>query len=242
MVQLRDVWLKHFAEWVPHALPTSYIALDTETIGPGNDQLVTDIGYVIVKNSEVVERATWVLNWTDEAYHEWVSPEWVDEACQIMTRVMHRPLNVDVDRMRKEGEDPRTVLRRTLKLLEDVVRHRLPLVGNNVEHFDVRVLGNHFNEWLDGATFDKTPLAILDPGLLFKALRSTPTPLPRYSDNLPKYLKRIKGLSNGQKYGLEYCLSETGLLSNLDPTQLHGAEYDSYCSHLLFEQLRKELA
>lgn len=240
-VQLADVWCQHFRDWAPHPLPLNYVTLDTETVGCGSDQLITEVGYAIVKDGQVSDRGTWVLNWLDSSVQAWVEPDWVEEACSQMAQIMRKPLNVDPDRMRAEGKPPRKVLEQTLQLLQDTARHRLPLVGNNVEHFDVRVLNRNFEEWLDGATFDKKSVTLLDAGLLFKALRIRPAILPRYSDTLPKYLQKMRKSNHDQKYGLEYCLTETGLIAQLDKRQLHGAEYDAHCSHLLFEVLRKEL-
>lgn len=241
MSMLKTAWRRQFRHWGEHALPVNYIVLDIETIGPGNESLITEIGYVVVRNTEIAKRGTWVLDWSLPAYGEWVPKDWLIEAFRQMREVTGQPLNVDFSAMQKVGKDPRKVLEAASQLLLDARRHKLPIVGHNVQAFDLRVINRHREEWLrqNAIRFDGT-LAVLDTGQLFRAVVSDPPLLPHPEDSLREFFRRVVAVKRG-KWSLEHCLSTQGLLSGLDRSKLHGAEYDCYCTHLLFESIREQL-
>lgn len=238
---LKTAWRRQFRHWGEHALPVNYVVLDIETIGPGNESLITEIGYVIVHGTRIAKQGAWVLDWSLPAYAEWVPKDWLIEAFRQMEAVMGRPLNVDFTRMQQVGKDPRKVLTAASKLMQDVRRHRLPVVGHNVRTFDIRTINRHREEWLqeEPIRFDGA-LDVLDTGQLFRAVSAKPVVLPEQHDSLRTFLRRVMSAKTG-KWNLGHCLETRGLMAGLDRSKLHGAEYDCYCTHLLFESIRNDL-
>jgi len=241
-----DRWPHEFTKQFGHVMPDTYVCFDTEYYYEKEKSIIFEIGHVFVENGEIDDRLGVVLNWTD---HYLVPMRFVKDACQKLADNMeHPPRAANIDVMREEGLNPEKALEFYYKMFTKFKQRGIAFVAHNARRADVNMLNDNFDGFLE-KTFDFPTKNLWDTGALIKATKGIDHEiyggdrwLPKRGESLADYCARICALPcKGILWNLELCLREAGIDKLVDPSQMHQAETDSYCSHLLFEHLRKQV-
>ncbi len=113
-------------------------------------------------------------------------------------------------------------------------------VMHNGYNFDAPRLCTHFERWLN-APLDFGPNSIWDTGMIEKACQLNSVPDPR--ETMRAWARRVGGVrAKGVMWALDaHCVPKYDLEARhgLATADAHGAGYDSYVTHLLFEHYRE---
>lgn len=247
----------HLTEWSAAIrerfgkLPDDYISLDTETLSFGEDNLPVEIGHALVKGRKPISRYDYLLDWLKEPAQtedgfDAVQADWLqDQLLYVRDRMEKdehgnptgRKYDITFQKLRDAGRTWHKVLRYYLDLLRRVTAKGFCIVGHNVS-FDLKLLSSVWDEFL-GESFDFDAVPQFDTGVLFKAMQIGLTPAPH--ESLAEYTHRVRHKRcPGVPWNLLHGMRTLGVIDKhgLDASKLHGAGYDSYCTHLFFEELR----
>ncbi len=194
---------------------SSYLVFDFETTGlePDQDRII-QVGLCEVVDGSVARRASWLVNQEVD-----VPPD--------ATRIH----GITTQALRKDGVPPDKSLSVLLKTLTTAPA----CVGHNIHRFDVQFLRSECHRL-------EMPLPnseeYVDTAALFKGWRMGMPKSPhetheRYADRVLS--QRVYGL----KYSVAACMQH--LQINNEGLGLHDAGADTFCTHLIFEALKRSL-
>lgn len=221
--------------------PRDYMVLDLETTGfsKAND-LIVNIGHVIVEDGVVADRMDVLLNWPD---HPGVNQMWLEDKMRYTREKMAergRTYQMHYAHLYERGHEPLGILEAYFQLIKAQQEAGYGFVMHNGYNFDAPFLCNHFHRWL-GKELKFGPNEIWDTGMIEKAVQINSVPDRR--DTMQAWSKRVSGARvKDVNWGLtEHCIPKYDLAVRygLDESQAHGAGYDSYVTHLLFETFRQ---
>lgn len=228
-------------------LPENYLVLDTETLCFGRDNLPVEIGNALVQNRVVTSQRDYLLDWTRNPHVEepWLRDQLravkermeVDECGEATGRHYHTTYEL----LRQQGRPVEEVLRNYLALVRRVAARDFCFVGHNLR-FDLKLLHSTWSEFLAGDTFLFSESCIWDTGAIFKAASIGLVPKP--GEDLHAFMHRATyAHAPGVKWNLQHCLKTLRLDTKhqLDCDKLHGAGFDCFCTHLIFEEIRTVL-
>jgi hypothetical protein len=233
-------WLKMFQDLFG-GFPRDYTVLDIETTGPdAAADLILNIGHVIVEDGQVVQQLDAFLDWTREGR---VNQQWLINRMEDTRQAMAsrgREYKMSYDLIRTRGEDPIGILQAYHSLLKEQQASKYAFVMHNGYNFDAPRLCNHFKRWL-GLDLSFGPNEIWDTGMIEKA--SQLQSIPDRNDTMQSWSKRVGGIrAKGVMWALDaHCVPKYNFATryNLDESEAHGAGYDAYVTHLLFEEFRQ---
>jgi hypothetical protein len=228
------------------AWPRSYLCFDTEFTGSDErNDLILEIGHIMVEDGQVVDRLSLVLNWYG---HPGVTDHWLNYKLNNMRSIVgHKwPLTPEVV---SKGMDPLAALRFYYKLFGTWKKRGLPFVAQNGQTADERLLRGNFDRFLN-KSFELPPNGYFDTGGLFKATQIWEAQtgnlthfrgvmLPQRSDTLKSYFHRvIHARIAGVKWSLPVILEHYNLIEkhNADMSQHHNAGFDAMCLHWIMEE------
>lgn len=238
-------WFGPFQPGVPPnlwaAYPDNYLFIDVETTGKefGMD-LITEVGWAIVRNRQVVDHGGQLLNW-----QQYLVPEhwaWLCErltSCNIAMAEKGRRWHITPERLVAEGVDPWQALQQYADIIHDSVAHNELVVGHNAWFFDRQMIDSNLHRFCEGRTLPWHANAIFDTGLVERASQMDRLPWP--GDTLDKWQRRAAAYPFNTKWNLdEHCVQKYQLdrRHHLDLSQLHQAGFDCIVGHLLFETYR----
>ena len=244
-------WEPSFTEKYGHIFPDTYLCIDTEYTG-GNERedLIVEIGHIMVQDGHVVDRMNVVLDWTT---HKEISAEFLRYKLDNIRSHMGSDWRVTLEVMQEEGISPIKALRFYDKLFRTWHARDLPYVAHNGRSAEERMLRGNFNRFINKPFF-MSANQLWDTGALFKATRlfestsATYAPhrwksIPDHSDSLKSYFERVIGARiRGLHWNLKYCLEYYDLIGKLEDThRFHQADYDAYCSHLLMQEYKSRV-
>lgn len=242
------VWaVRHWPDWFRShygvAWPRTYCCVDVETTGlvPGQD-VVVQWGHCLVEDGVVADRLGLVLDWTgrDRPPGFWLA----DRLGRLAEEMAAAGLrwHVPFDRLRSEGRRPEEALAFVAGFVDRLKRRGVPFVLHD-HVFDEKMLSHAF---LDlglgpGFTFGDR---LVDTAALEKAgqMAGQPRARPRPTDRPRDYFLRVKYTrADGVRYDLSgHCYDAYGFSARgLARTDLHDAEVDSFCCHLIVEAVRE---
>lgn len=135
------------------------------------------------------------------------------------------------------------MLRAYCELVEAQRAAGFKFVMHNGYNFDAPRLCNHFQRWLSRAV-EFGPDEIWDTGMIEKALQLNA--VPDRGESMRAWSRRVGGVrAKGVMWALDaHCVPKYGLVEShgLDESEAHGAGYDAYVTHLLFEVYRRMAA
>jgi hypothetical protein len=233
-------WRRKFFEWYNGHWPEDYISWDMETTGFKTDyDLPVDIGHVVVRGGNLVDRGGTLLNWPD---YPGIEEGWLHERMDKTAFNMQKQgktYGYSVKRLRAEGEDPYEVLKRYYTLFQENRESGGSFLGHGVWHFDSKMFSHCLQETC-GLSWEFGENELWDSGAIDKATQAQMEPFPD-EHTLKKYFLRVHySRKKGVYWNIESCVERYKLAERygVDVDELHGAEADSYVSHLLFEDLR----
>jgi DNA polymerase III epsilon subunit-like protein len=112
----------------------SYVVIDTETSGFQKDDVLVELGCVVVDSGEIVERRSWAIDW-DSVY----APGWLDnrlEQVRGMMALKGQTYPFSAAMLREQGRPPYEVFQEFLAFLKQW-SGRVPFLGFNLLGFDV---------------------------------------------------------------------------------------------------------
>lgn len=242
-------WAPLFRRLYGSDLPDDYVALDVETTGFDRAKdLILEFGWCRVRGREVVRRGGIVLDWSD---HHVVPDEWLYTRLRELARTMRldgKSWRLDYGTMRELGVPPEKGLARVLRKLDRLRDEQVLCLGQNFYSFDAQMLAANFRGFLGVRGWEFGANAILDTGILQKALQALDRPgmLPTPQDTLRSYSTRVadKRLP-GVKWNLDgHCAPKYGLFEKhgLDASQAHSAGFDAEVVCRLYEEYRELVA
>lgn len=244
-------WEPSFTEKYGHIFPNTYLCIDTEYTG-GNERedLIVEIGHVMVQDGHVIDRMNVVLDWST---HEEVPSAFVRYKLDDIRSKMGDDWRVTWEVMREEGISPVKAFRFYDRLFRTWHARDLPYVAHNGRKAEERMLRGNFNRFINKPFFMQDN-QLWDTGALFKATRlfeSTDSfqsshrwkSMPDSSDSLRSYFERvINARIRGLHWNLRHCLEYYDLMDKLEDThRFHQADYDAFCSHLLMQEYRSRI-
>lgn len=245
-------WGPTFTKLYHHRWPTSYLSIDTEFTGGNADKdLIMEIGHTLVEDGQVTNRLNLVLDWSG---HSVVPEFWVRQALGRVKSQMGEGWRISWDVMKSEGIKPEKALKFYYDLFKTWQDRGLPFVAHNGFYADERMLIGHFAGFL-GKKFRFGENSLFDTGAIFKASQAMDCDiakvrerqdvwLPRPGDSMETYFRRVTSHpAKGVFWRLWNCVTHFGLDKqySLEEGKCHGAGYDSYLVHLLFEEFRKRV-
>ena len=247
-------WEDWLFKWLGHGLPSDYLSFDCETTGIDvREDLPVDIGYALVRDQQIVNSGSWILDWTRRP--DLVEPGWLADKLAFLKyhfRLKNKPYHYSVEVLRERGKDPIRVLKFARDLFEcNRTKAEAMFVGHNATAFDSALLQNAFREYLgDAWTFRDND--IFDTGCMEKALetaRQYQNPsqwiIPAPGESMRTFFLRAQRARRaGVFWNIEACVKRYNLIEKggVDPSKLHGAEADAKVCCMLVEmhRLRKE--
>lgn len=221
--------------------PNDYTVLDIETSGvDAGIDLILNIGHVIVEDGQVTQRLDAFLDWTREGQ---VDQQWLYDRMEKTRQQMAgngREYKMSYELLRDQGEDPIGILREYHDLIVAQREAKYAFVMHNGYNFDAPRLCNHFKRWLN-ENLEFGPSEIWDTGMIEKASQLNSMPDPK--ETMRAWAKRVGGIrAKGVKWSLDaHCIPKYDLANRfqLNESEAHGAGFDTYVTHLLFEEFRR---
>lgn len=244
-------WEPSFTEKYGHVFPNTYLCIDTEYTG-GNERedLIVEIGHVMVHEGHVIDRMNVVLDWSS---HKELNPAFVRYKLDDIRARMGEDWRVTWEVMQEEGIAPIKALRFYSKLFDIWHKRDLPYVAHNGRKSEERMLRGVFNRFIHKPFFMHEN-QLWDTGAIFKATRLHESredahasarwkTIPDSADSLKSYFERVLNARlKGIRWNLKYCLEYYNLTDKLEDThRFHQADYDAYCSHLLMQEYRSRV-
>lgn len=221
-------------------IPDDYLVLDVETLGYGKEVPIAQIGWGVVKDRQLVNVESLLLNWLLPEYGQ--CPDWVRSQILRITGDMAKKGKrycTTAERMEREGLDPFDVIDSYRKLINMYVDTGGLVVGHNVWAFDRIRIDHHCRQFFD-ESIRWRPNSIFDTGLTEKAAQSNRPPFPE--ETLDAYYQRINGGFSKIKWNLEeHCVTKYKLAERygVDPSLAHDAGHDCRLTYCLFETYRE---
>jgi hypothetical protein len=245
-------WTPDFTAKYNHAFPDSYLCFDTEFTGSDlRNDLILEIGHVMVEKGVVVDKFNIVLNWYN---HPSVQANWLDYKLQNMRSVVGPGWKFNSEFVKKEGADPIQALNFYYKLFAAWDKRNLPFVAQNGQNADERILKGNFDRFIN-KSFSLPENNYFDTGSIFKAnqiweatsgdaVHFKQIVLPQRSETLKTYFNRVINLKiGGIKWSLKLILDHYKLLQKhkVIENEAHTAGFDSMCLHWIMEEYRSLL-
>jgi hypothetical protein len=245
-------WDPRFTAKYGHAFPSSYLCFDTEFTGRSErDDLIVEIGHVLVEDGKVVDKLNLVLNWYE---FDSVSPSWLDYKLSQMRTHIGPGWRLSPAVLQSEGIHPLKALRFYHKLFQTWSQRGLFFVAQNGINADEPMLRGNLNRFLN-KSFEIPANSYFDTGAIFKAdqiwkakdgdlVNYQSVMLPTRTDTLKSYFKRVCGSRvRGVQWSLKLILDHFDLIRKheLDASQLHNAGFDAMCLHWIMEEYRSQV-
>lgn len=240
-------WPSDFRSLYGGVWPRDYFVIDVETTGLDiNNDLIVEFGHCLVKNGEVVDRLTVIVDWTKQ---QGEIADAIEGKLANVTNSMAKAglqFHIDFERMKKEGRPPSEVFPFYSKMLNTMLDKGVPIVGHNIYNFDEPILINNLRTY-DFPKVNFHDNCILDTNGIERANGLGPTPItvPRRNDTLRSYFMRLSTLRvKGLKSNLgDHCFTKYGFDKHgVNKSQMHNASIDAFCVHILMEKFRQGIA
>jgi DNA polymerase III epsilon subunit-like protein len=239
-----NYWPEWFRALYGGSWPVDYCAIDVETTGldPGLD-VITEWGHCLVRDGEVQEQVTLVLDWTR---HKTVPDDWLRgrlKTAQRQIELAGGTFSMSYERMQAEGRRPEEALSFIRDVLARVREAGIPFVAHHAS-FDEQMLDGNFAGFCiaDGFRYDDN--GFFDTAAIEKANQLVGDrrvhPLP--GDTLRSYFQRVQqARSPGVRSNLDrHCYQKYrfGEKHGIARQEMHSALTDALCCRLLMEEYR----
>ncbi len=245
-------WDSLFTQKYGHEFPRSYMTFDTEFTGSSeSNDLIMEIGHVLVEDCQVTDELSVVLNWY---MHSGVDASWLDYKLNNMRAIIREGWKLTPDYVKANGIDPIKALKFYHKMFQSWAERGLPFVAQNGQTADERMLRGNFGRYLR-KSFKLPDNGYFDTGSIYKATQvwSSQKPdhvvhkvhmLPTRSDTLKTYFNRvIHAKIPGVKWNMDQILASFNLMEKhkVHPADRHSAGFDAKCLHWVMEEYRNTI-
>lgn len=247
MHNIVNFWPAWFRSLFGGKWPDTYCCMDLETTGYSFDRdVITEYGHCLVEDGVVKDRLSLIIDWTD---HNVIPMHWLTERVSSLQRQMDmagRVCHTSIEKMRTEGMKPKPALEFIRDFLGTIADKSIPFVLHG-GMFDEKMLSGNFIGFEIAKGFSFGDNGWIDTEGVAKASQIPDNARchPRRNDTLREYWHRVKYTRvNGIKSNMdEYCFEryKLGERYGIRRDDLHQAEVDSYCCHLLMQEFAKEI-
>jgi len=228
------------------SFPDSYAIIDCETTGfSREDDLIIDVGWMVVKENAVLHECSMLLDWSQhDVDHAFLKDQLLRQATEYGRA--GRQHHYSWERLCSEGLPPMEVLQAFAMFIYDYINKPGSMViGHGFWNFDREMIDAHTNKFMGGYVLPWQPDSIFDTGLLEKAAQSLV--FPYAGETLDMWYTRINAHHIRVKYNLEgHCVPKYHLIERYgaDLAGMHTAACDCrliYCLYDTYKQLTEVL-
>lgn len=243
-------WERLMHRWYGLRFPDDYLAFDFETTGTSRKKdLLLEAGWVIVRERKIVNRGSFLLDWTK---YPGIELDWLEGKIRYLRRCYeekNKPYNFSIDRIRSDGRDPVWVLKFLYDLFLANREAGAKFAGQNAIAFDAYMFSHQTAEFLDNSEWVWQQDEILDTGCWEKILQSQYDMepgwwiRPKQGEPLHAFMHRARYCNRpGLYWNIEAAVDRYQLCEKYGVCKenLHGAAEDSYAVHLLIEHHRDQ--
>jgi len=204
--------------------PDSYITWDLETTGlsPVNNKII-EIGAITVKDNEIVDERSWLLN------HNIEIPDVIVDITKITKEIID-----------SEGQDPVLCMNEFLDMLKTSSFY----LAHNGTRFDIPFLVEqaahtlNFSKERRERMFKRLHASSFDTAVLIKAQKLNMQRL--WNETFKEFADRVMEIrAFGVKYNIAICCEELGI--DKSDVQQHRALGDVKLTHRIYQELKKSL-
>jgi hypothetical protein len=242
-------WDSRFIARYGSTFPSSYLCFDTEFTGRSvTNDLVVEIGHVLVEDGKVIDRLNLILNWYD---HPQAHTFNLDYRLNIMKKRLGDDWKFTPQLLKTQGINPLKALKFYHKLFKLWADRKMFFVAQNGVNADEAMLRGNFSRFIN-KSFDLPEDGYFDTGAIFKAFSIWNSEsenvkpyksyiLPGKHETLKSYFSRVCNTRiTGVYWSLKFILEHFNLLQkhNLSTSDLHSAGFDALCLHYIMEEYR----
>jgi DNA polymerase III epsilon subunit-like protein len=237
-------WPDYFRRLYGGTWPDTYCCIDCETTGYSfNQDVITEWGHVLVRDGEVVDRLCLVVDWTE---HPALSDHWLRnriEQVRAGMRQSGRTCHTSYERMKREGTSPEKALA-FIRDFTDSIKAGGTLFAVHGGTFDEKMLCANLAGFRVSTGFSFGDNGFIDTEAIEKASQCLDHDRmhPTEKDTLRSYFHRVKySRIGGVKSNLDdHCFEKYGFEARgVRKQDMHAADVDAFCVHVLMEELRK---
>lgn len=238
-----NYWPESFRKLYGGGWPLDYCCVDVETTGYSpNQDVIVEWGHILVHDGKIVDRLTLVFDWTD---HPMIRDHWLRQRLDYVDRSMRASgahCHMTYERMRKEGMKADKALRFVLDFTK-AVQESGTIFAAHGGIFDEKMICANMALFKVAPGFSFGDNGLMDTEAVEKASQAIDKERvhPRHNDTLRSYFHRVKySRLEGVKSNLDgHCYKKYGFEERgIKKSDLHAAETDAYCVHLLMEEFR----
>ena len=203
--------------------PDSYITWDLETTGLDfvNNRII-EIGAITVKNNEIVDERSWLLNYNIEI------PDFITNITKITKEIID-----------SEGQDPVLCINEFLNMLNTSSSY----LAHNGTRFDIPFLIEQATRTLNSSKeyreriSKKLYASSFDTAVLIKAQKLNMQ--RQWNETFKEFADRVMEIrAFGVKYNVAICCEELGI--DKSDVQQHRALGDVKLTHRIYQELKKQ--
>lgn len=222
-------------------MPDDYVIFDLETSGFGRWDYVTQFGYVIVENREVVEKNATYINVLEDPQCDagWMANRLATTRASCAESGVEYHTTME---LLEAGKSPERVWGKVWDLLDGSLAKGYMSAGFNGIRYDIPRVKDAFERYLGPHDFDWKEDEFFDVAAVVKGAQMGERALPKPGETLMAWATRvINAREPGIKWGLSsYATEAFGLVEtfDLDMSKAHTADFDCLLVHLLMQVIR----
>lgn len=226
-------------------IPGDYLVLDIETIDWAKDTHITEVGYCLVRDCQMVSSGASYVNLAE-------APLPADQIDDIASRMARTTLKmaqkgltycVDWATLCSDGLNPFVVFEQLADIIADSREQRVQIVGHGIWGFDASRIACNLARYIPGYDVAWDDNEILDSSAIVKGWQLGQSGLPRSNETLRGWSSRVQATRvKGLTHGLyNFCVPQFQLdeKHGLDLRLAHGAEFDCEVTHHTVEACRQ---
>lgn len=238
MVELDPDWATAISRHTGN-FPDSYGIVDVETTGFRHDDVVLQIGQVIVRDHKIVHALSVYIDWVSGGYvtEAWLRGRITETQAQMAANGSVYRMNADT--VLEQGQPPKAVFHEFMENVAALDRSEWGLMGHNIQQFDMPRIAMHTKYLLQAVPQFNADM-VFDTGALEKGRQLNMA--PHHGESTAEWAMRVlKVRAKGVKWKLDTHCAEVHDLwtkSGLSPLDAHDAMSDCILTHYLFESFR----
>lgn len=240
-----NYWPEWFRSLYGGGWPQSYCCVDVETTGFSFDRdVIWEWGHCLVLDGKIEDRLSLVIDWSTHPTMRWNIDGLIDRLQRDMC-VECKPCSASIELMKKNGMPAEEALSFIRKFTRNIKARNIPFVVHNFT-FDEKMICSNLSRFGEVEGFSFGDNGFIDTDGIEKASQLVTEPKfhPVRSDTLRSYFHRVRyARANGLKSNLDqHCFEKYDFKKHgISKSDMHGAEMDAYCCHLLMEEYRSQL-
>lgn len=221
-------------KWPEPKLPTSYLVVDTETLGvrPLVDRMI-QIGFCLVKDGRI-DNSLWTGDYMSLTMK-------LDKECFTGAEEAVKVHGLSYEHCQEHGMEPKAVMEAACDILTYARNNNLMVVGHNFYRFDKGFIETEMGRY--GLPCKFVEGEILDTAMLVKGMQINI--MPDTNESNYAFWSRVSNMRcKGIYFNLDrYCMQRFDLVKyGATKDSAHDAGYDCYLTHLVMTEMNNILS